>query len=370
MAPPAALSKTCGSILILLLTLLPSAHLKVSMWIGEDEVRAFAGVPMEIKIIEHDKLADYVRRGPKFTAGLPPIPPLADSINVTWTSGRGKGGSKSAKYTYKFLRIRAEDPTIMEGLQLSIPRSGVIPRHPTDFRVSLPCTGLKAGIANFKLVFEVRNEALGKPLEGSPIRLKLGKYCRLQNETCLVQKCDHGGTCTPYGDCLCQKGYVGRRCEHSANCRHDCHRRGVCIRDDICKCRPGFKGKYCQRRASKRGGSSGSGGATKSKGGKGRKRGDGKGRKGGKKDRQPMTTMTPTYEPRFTNEVETYPAATTASTTRSRKKKRLSGETIRPTDEEEEKLKRRQERRKQRRLNKQKEKHQNKNNVTSPSKMR
>lgn len=280
----------------LLSTLVSFVHPKVSMWIGEDEVRAFAGVPMEISIIDRDKLADYVRRGPEFTSGLPPIPPLADSINVTWTSGKGKG--PKGKYSYKFLHIKAEDPSIMEGLKLSISHSGMIPRRPTDFRVSLPCTGLKAGIANFKLVFEVSDQS-GKPLEGSPIRLKLAKYCRLQNETCLVQKCAHGGVCTPYGDCLCQKGFVGRRCEHSANCRNDCNRRGVCIRDDICKCRPGFRGKYCQKRSRNRGTSSGK------KGGKGGKR-----NKGGKKEAAAAEAST-AIPPRFTNEVEVYGSVST-----------------------------------------------------------
>ena len=91
MSPPSPTPRSLPLVVVVLLlfALCRTAHSKVSMWIGEDEVRAFAGVPMEINIIEHDQLADYVRRGPKFTAGLPPIPPLADSINVTWTSGKG-----------------------------------------------------------------------------------------------------------------------------------------------------------------------------------------------------------------------------------------------------------------------------------------
>ena len=265
----------------------------------------------------------------------------------------------------------------MEGLQLSIPRSGVIPRRPTDFRVSLPCTGLKAGIANFKLVFEVRDQA-GQPLEGSPIRLKLGKYCRLQNETCLVQKCAHGGVCTPYGDCLCQKGYVGRRCEHSAKCRNDCHRRGVCLRDDVCKCRPGFKGKYCQRRGRSR-----DGGKKASKEGRGGKRKGGKkGKKGGKKvmeeeeEEEKMTTTT-TMEPDVTNEVESRSyAAVTPSYAHTKQREMMEEEEM---EEEnvvekekegksggggsEEKMRKRKHRRRQR-------KRKDRNNVTSPSKLR
>lgn len=288
-------SLTLAPLLLLSTTFFRFVHPKVSMWIGEDEVAAFAGVLMEINIIEKDKLADYVRRGPEFTAGLPPIPPLADSISVTWTSGKGKG--PKGKYSYKFLHIRAEDPEIMEGLKLSIPHSGLIPRRPTDFRVSLPCTGQKAGIANFKLIFEVKDET-GKPLDGSPIRLKLAKYCRLQNDTCLVQKCANGGVCTPYGDCLCQKGYVGRRCEYSANCHDDCNRRGVCIRGDICKCRPGFRGKSCQRRAKKGG-----------KGRGGRRKGGHGGKRVGKGGIKVGGTTVPA---RVTNEVEVHPGATPA----------------------------------------------------------
>ena len=324
-------------------TLFRSAHFKVSMWINENEVQAFAGVPMEIKIIQNDKLEDYVRRGPKFTSGLPPIPPLADSINVTWTSGK-RGGP----YNYKFLRIRAEDPSIMEGLKLSIPRSGVIPRHPTDFRVSLPCTGLKAGIAYFKLVFEVRDQN-DKPLEGSPIRLKLGKFCRLQNDTCLAQKCANGGVCTPFGDCLCEKGFVGKRCEHSAKCRNDCNRRGVCLRDDVCNCRPGFRGKYCQKRAKRRDGKKTT---TATKDGR-KKKGGRKGKRGGKKSQRP-TTQTPYV----TNEVELHPTT------------KLSSDSVKHADinamkklEAEEKRRKRKNRRRER-------KNKHNSNVTAPSKMR
>lgn len=73
------------------------------------------------------------------------------------------------------------------------------------FSVFLPCSGLKSGIASFTvgLLIETRK---GKPLQGTPLRLKLRKECFERNpDVECNKKCGNGGWCNNEKTCQCKE---------------------------------------------------------------------------------------------------------------------------------------------------------------------
>ncbi|XP_064606949.1 wnt inhibitory factor 1-like isoform X2 [Liolophura sinensis] len=197
----------------------------------------FTGLPMEIFIIRDGGVAPYLS-DPDFDRHIPGIPPQVDTVNLTWEAGEDV-------FTYFFDGLKSLDQNVLYNPLLSIPASGLIPSKTTVFQMAIPCTGNKEGVASLILGLQIFDYE-GRPIKGSPIKLKLRKQCREFVTTSLCRhECQNGGRCNQFGDCECKQGFNGKSCE-TAMCYPSCQNNGTCISPDYCMCPDGFSGKRCE----------------------------------------------------------------------------------------------------------------------------
>lgn len=131
-------------------------------------LNVFIGVSMQIYAIVNGNVLPYIL-DPNFEKYLPVIPSEVSYVNFTW-----KAGMK--KYYYNFDRLQSFDESILEAPVISIKTKGRVPKRPKEFSVLLPCIGNSSGIATFGIGLLIESRK-GKPLNGTPLRLKLRKEC-------------------------------------------------------------------------------------------------------------------------------------------------------------------------------------------------
>uniref|UniRef100_A0A1B6GS06 Wnt inhibitory factor 1 n=1 Tax=Cuerna arida TaxID=1464854 RepID=A0A1B6GS06_9HEMI len=209
----------------------------LSLWIDEQQVKMFSGFAMEIYAIVDGKVLPYIL-DPNFEKYLPIIPSEAGYVNLTWKSG-------TKKYYYNFDRLQSFNEDVLASPVISIKTKGRVPRRPKVFSVLLPCNGNRSGIAAFSigLLIETRK---GKPLPGTPLRLRLRKECaeRGPDPEC-DKKCANGGWCNKDKICQCQEGYLGPYCK-AALCYPQCMNNGNCTAPGVCSCPEGYQGRHCE----------------------------------------------------------------------------------------------------------------------------
>lgn len=211
----------------------------LTLWIDEKQVKMFSGVSMEIYAIVNGNVLPYIL-DPNFEHYLPVIPSEVSYVNFTW-----KAGNK--KYNYHFDQLQSYDESILEAPEISIKTKGRVPKRPKEFSIFLPCLGNSSGIARFGigLLIETRK---GKPLNGTPLRLKLKKECsfsqRNPDPEC-DKKCANEGWCNHEKICQCPEGYMGQYCK-TALCYPQCMNGGNCTSPGVCSCPPGFQGTHCE----------------------------------------------------------------------------------------------------------------------------
>lgn len=134
---------------------------------------------MEIYAIVNGNVLAYIL-DPNFENYLPVIPSEVNYVNFTW-----KAGNK--KYNYNFDKLQSYDESILEAPVISIKTKGRVPKRPKEFSIFLPCIGNSSGKARFEigLLIETRK---GRPLNGTPLRLKLKKECSISQRSNLF--CD------------------------------------------------------------------------------------------------------------------------------------------------------------------------------------
>ncbi|RXG57441.1 Protein shifted [Armadillidium vulgare] len=225
---------------------------------------------MEIYAIINGRVMSYIL-DPDFEDQLPIIPSEVESVNFTWRSPK-------KKYFYNFDLLSSFDQEILQTPLVSIRKRGRVPRKPKVFSVRIPCAGNVSGMASFGIGLNIEN-VQGEPLPGTPLRLRLRKYCELEggpdpecdkkcsnggvcdeNRRCLCPngymgqfcnvilcypQCRNGGICSAPGRCTCPLGYHGRVCEGGI-CRNKCLNGGKCVQKDTCKCPKGFYGNRCE----------------------------------------------------------------------------------------------------------------------------
>nr|XP_045598367.1 uncharacterized protein LOC123758250 isoform X2 [Procambarus clarkii] len=163
---------------------------------------------------------------------------LVENVNFTWRAG-------SKRYYYTFDRLYSQDEEVLEVPVLSLPTHGTVPRKSKVFSVKIKCTGNASGIATFGIGLLIQTR-LGKPLPGTPLRLKLRKDCtQLGPDPECDQKCENGGVCDEGQRCLCREGYMGQYC-NTALCYPQCMNGGTCTMPGRCSCPPGFQGRHCE----------------------------------------------------------------------------------------------------------------------------
>uniref|UniRef100_A0A8D8V4V3 Protein shifted n=2 Tax=Cacopsylla melanoneura TaxID=428564 RepID=A0A8D8V4V3_9HEMI len=209
----------------------------LSLWIDEQQVKMYSGFSMEIYAIANGTVLPYIL-SPEFEHQLPIIPSEMGYVNFTWKSGM-------KKYYYNFDRLQSFNENILEPPNVSIKTQGRIPRRPKVFSIQLKCSGNGSGIASFTIGLLIISRK-GKPLPGTPLRLKLRKECaeRSPGPGC-DQKCSNGGWCDANQMCQCPKGYQGTYCG-TAMCFPQCLNNGTCTAPGVCSCPPGFQGLHCE----------------------------------------------------------------------------------------------------------------------------
>ncbi|RZF35461.1 hypothetical protein LSTR_LSTR016418 [Laodelphax striatellus] len=80
------------------------------------------------------------------------------------------------KYYYNFDRLQSFDEAILEPPVISIKTKGKVPKRAKVFSVLLPCSGNSSGIAGFSIGLLIESRK-GRPLPGTPLRLRLRKEC-------------------------------------------------------------------------------------------------------------------------------------------------------------------------------------------------
>ncbi|XP_034237856.1 protein shifted isoform X1 [Thrips palmi] len=214
----------------------------LSLWISEHQVKMFSGFSMEIYAIVDGHVLPYIL-DPNFEKYLPIIPSEVGYVNFTWKSG-------IKKYYYNFDRLQSFDEKILEPPVISIKTRGRVPRRPKVFSVLLPCSGNGSGIASFGIGLQIDSRK-GRPLHGTPLRLKLRKECAHRGEYLTGpdpecdKKCANGGWCNHEKICQCPEGYMGQYCK-TALCYPQCMNGGVCSAPGSCSCPPGFQGRHCE----------------------------------------------------------------------------------------------------------------------------
>ena len=121
----------------------------------------------EIYAIVNGNVLPYIL-DPNFEKYLPVIPSEVSYVNFTWKSG-------TKKYNYNFDHLQSFDESILEAPVISIKTKGRVPKKPKEFSILLPCLGNNSGIAPFGIELHIMKK--GKPLNGTPLRLKLRKEC-------------------------------------------------------------------------------------------------------------------------------------------------------------------------------------------------
>ena len=115
------------------------------------------------------------------------------------------------------------------------------------FSVFLPCSGQRSGVAAFTIGLLIQTRR-GRPLTGTPIRLKLRKECAAKKpepDPECDKKCANGGWCNKDRVCNCPEGYMGQYCQ-TALCYPQCMNGGVCTAPGICSCPQGYHGLHCE----------------------------------------------------------------------------------------------------------------------------
>lgn len=128
----------------------------------------FPGMSMEIYAIVNGNVLPYIL-DPNFEKYLPVIPSEVSYVNFTWKSGM-------KKYYYNFDRLQSFDERILEAPVISIKTRGRVPKRPKEFSILLPCLGNSSGVAAFGIGLLIESRK-GRPLNGTPLRLKLRKEC-------------------------------------------------------------------------------------------------------------------------------------------------------------------------------------------------
>ncbi|XP_049532909.1 protein shifted isoform X2 [Anopheles darlingi] len=209
----------------------------LSLWIDEQQVKIFSGVAMKIYAIDNGRVSPHIR-DPNFSQYLPMIPSEVSCVNFTW-----KAGSK--KYYYNFDRLMSVDENILKAPTISIKTTGRVPKNAKEFSVTLPCSGNVSGVAMFSIGLLIQSRK-GKPLPGTPLRIKLRKECahRGPDPEC-DQKCANKGVCNEDKICQCPEGYMGQYCQ-TALCYPQCMNGGNCTAPGTCSCPPGYQGRHCE----------------------------------------------------------------------------------------------------------------------------
>ncbi|EFA13018.1 protein shifted isoform X2 [Tribolium castaneum] len=209
----------------------------LALWIDEKQVKMFSGMSMEIYAIVNGNVLPYIL-DPNFEKYLPVIPSEVSYVNFTW-----KAGMK--KYYYNFDRLQSFDESILEAPVISIKTKGRVPKRPKEFSILLPCLGNSSGVAPFGIGLLIESRK-GKPLNGTPLRLKLRKECSQRNpDPECDKKCANQGWCNNEKICQCSEGYMGQYCQ-TALCYPQCMNGGNCTSPGICSCPPGFQGRHCE----------------------------------------------------------------------------------------------------------------------------
>nr|CAG4634772.1 EOG090X05QS [Alona affinis] len=243
----------------------------LSLWIDQQQVKMFSGFPMEIYAIADGRVLSYIL-DPNFEKYLPIIPSEVGYVNFTWKSGDNK------KYYYHFDRLQSFNEDILHAPTVSLERRGRIPRKPKVFSVFLPCSGNVSGIASFTIGLLIESRK-GKPLPGTPLRLRLRKECAERTWTVPGDRtmtsapspssssvasrlsgflgshhgpdpecdktCANGGWCNYDKICQCVEGYMGQHCR-TALCYPVCMNGGTCSSPGTCSCPSGFQGHHCE----------------------------------------------------------------------------------------------------------------------------
>lgn len=111
--------------------------------------------------------------------------------------------------------------------------------------MNLPCSGNANGIASFTVGLLILTRK-GKPLSGTPMRLRLRKECSVRGpDPECDKKCANGGHCNKNGVCICPEGYMGPDCQ-TALCYPQCMNGGVCTAPGVCSCQQGYIGLHCE----------------------------------------------------------------------------------------------------------------------------
>ena len=160
------------------------------------------------------------------------------AVNFTWRSGPAK------VYYYDFDRLSSFEPGLLGDPTISIERAGKIPNRAGQFQVRLPCRRNATGVAPFEVGLRIRNEQ-GKPLPGTPLRLRLKKYCAQKEPDANWAAVCRNGRCNEQNICVCLTGYVGPHCEN-ALCYPQCLNGGLCIKPGVCSCPTGYQGPHCE----------------------------------------------------------------------------------------------------------------------------
>ncbi|XP_071554572.1 protein shifted isoform X2 [Temnothorax nylanderi] len=223
----------------------------ISLWIDQEQIKMFSGLAMEIYAIAEGQVLAYLL-DPEFENKLPIIPSEVSHVNFTWKSG-------VKKYYYNFFRLKSFDESILKTPSITIKTQGRVPKRPKEFSILLPCAG-NSGVAQFgiSLMIETRK---GKPLNGTPLRLRLRKECTVREpnpgpcpdgylgphckKALCYPNCMNGGNCTAPGVCSCPPGYQGPYCEGGI-CTEKCLNGGKCIQKDVCECPKGYFGLRCE----------------------------------------------------------------------------------------------------------------------------
>ncbi|XP_071554571.1 protein shifted isoform X1 [Temnothorax nylanderi] len=208
----------------------------ISLWIDQEQIKMFSGLAMEIYAIAEGQVLAYLL-DPEFENKLPIIPSEVSHVNFTWKSG-------VKKYYYNFFRLKSFDESILKTPSITIKTQGRVPKRPKEFSILLPCAG-NSGVAQFgiSLMIETRK---GKPLNGTPLRLRLRKECTVRGE-CVSRAHDHHLFTRTYkpNPGPCPDGYLGPHCK-KALCYPNCMNGGNCTAPGVCSCPPGYQGPYCE----------------------------------------------------------------------------------------------------------------------------
>ncbi|KAL1110492.1 hypothetical protein AAG570_008020 [Ranatra chinensis] len=203
----------------------------------------FSGYQMQIYAISDGVVLPYIL-DPNFEEYLPVIPSEVNYVNFTWKS-------PVKKYFYNFDRLQSFDEDILEAPVITIKTRGRVPRKPKVFSVLLPCSGNNSGVASFGIGLLIESRK-GRPLPGTPLRLRLRKECAQKVLSVFVgpdpecdKKCANGGWCNRDKMCQCREGYMGQHCK-TALCYPQCVNNGTCTAPGYCTCPPGFQGRHCE----------------------------------------------------------------------------------------------------------------------------